>query len=144
VRPNVAISLITPLIVVSVFFAPQAWAESKPAVPSPEEKLTLVTAVMCERITGNEPQGQSIVFSASLGNVFCFTHFDPVPEKSYIYHHWFFREELKAKRRLSVKPPEWSTVTKIRVQEKDKGPWRVEITDEKGRNLSTLRFSIVD
>lgn len=130
-------------IVVSVFILDPAHAEEEaPSLPS--GKLTLVAAVVCEGIDGNEPQGQGIVFSASRGNVFCFTHFEPVPAKTYIYHNWFFKETLKAKRRLSVNPPKWSTFSKLQIQEKDKGPWRVEIRDEKGKLLKLLRFSVVE
>jgi hypothetical protein len=30
------------------------------------------------------------------------------------------------------------------LRETDKGPWRVEISDQNGRVFSTLRFSITD
>ena len=125
------------------FFVP-ASALKKTIPPNLSKRLTLATAFMCERIEGNKPYEPGIVISASRGNVFCFTHFDPVPAKTFIYHNWFFREKLRAKRKLSLTPPRWSTYTKLRIKEKDKGPWRVEILDEKGKLLKVIRFSIVD
>jgi hypothetical protein len=122
----------------------QAQAKEKKGPPGSSQKLTLMDAEMCARIEGNKPQEAAIVFPAGIGNVFCFTSFDPVPANTFIYHNWFFREKLRAKRKLSLKSPRWSTFTKFRIHEKDKGPWRVEILDEKGRTLQIVRFSIVD
>ena len=137
------ISLIT---LVAVFFGSILFPvrAEKIAAPIPSGRLKLAAGVMCESIEGNDPREPSIVFSATRGNIFCFTLFDPVPVKTYIYHHWYFRETLKAKRKLSLKPPRWSTFTKLKIGETDKGPWRVEVLDEKKRLIKTLRFSIVD
>ncbi len=112
--------------------------------PPESKKLTLVQAGMCEGIKDNGPNNEAIVFSITLGRVYCFTEFDPVPEKTIIYHKWFRRDKLSTKARLSVKPPRWSTFSRIRLREADKGPWRVEITDQKGHVFKTLRFSITD
>jgi len=98
---------------------------------------------MCEGIEGG-PQNEAIVFSAGLGKVFCYTDFDPVPRKAFIYHNWFQRDRVVAKVRLSVQPPRWSTYSRIFLQETRKGPWRVEITDQDGRVLDILRFSVTD
>ena len=136
-------SLITLFIVFSVFLYLPAQAE-KNAAAIPSGKLKLAAGVMCESIEGNSPRGPGIVFSATRGNIYCFTLFDPVPAKTYIYHHWYFRETLRAKRKLSLKPPRWSTFTKLKIGETDKGPWRVEILDEGKRHFKTLRFSSVD
>ena len=137
------ISLITLFIVFSVFFLLPVRAE-KNAAAIPSGKLKLASVVMCESIEGNNPGEPGIVFSATRGNIYCFTLFDPVPAKTYIYHHWYFRETLRAKRKLSLKPPRWSTFTKLKIGETDKGPWRVEILDAGERHIKTLRFSIVD
>jgi len=113
-----------------------------PSAPTPKE-LTLTHAAMCEGIEGG-PQNEAVVFSAARGKVFCFTDFDPVPTKAFVYHTWFQRDRLVAKVRLSVQPPRWSTYSRIILQEDRKGPWRVEITDQEGRVLHTLRLSVTD
>ena len=106
--------------------------------------LTLAQAVMCEEIDGLTPENQAIVFSIAIGRVSCFTSFDPVPEDTYVYHSWFFRDKLSKKIKLSLQPPRWSTFSSIQLREADQGPWRVEITDRNGRLLRLLRFSITD
>ena len=106
--------------------------------------LTLVQAVMCEDILDQLPQNSTTVFSIERRKAICFTEFDPVPQKTVIYHHWFHRDRSSAKIKLSLKPPRWSTYSTIQFREEDIGPWKVEITDAEGRILQVLRFSITE
>ena len=108
------------------------------------KKLTLVQAAMCEGIKEYNPRNQAIVFSITIGEVSCFTSFDPVPQKTVIYHNWLHRDKLSTKIKLSLQPPRWSTFSSIQLREADKGPWRVEITDQEGNIFHVLRFSITD
>jgi hypothetical protein len=79
-----------------------------------------------------------------LKRVYCYTDFSTVPEKSFAYHNWYLRDNLKASVKLTVRPPRWSTYSSIQLRDSDKGPWRIEITDEEGNILKTLRFSVID
>ena len=109
---------------------------------SPRPKLGHAT--MCERVDNLTPTKPGLVFSVSAGQVCCFTSFDPVPQPTLVYHRWFHRDELSTQTRLRVYPPKWATYSVIQLRETDKGPWRVEITDQNGRVFNVLRFSIVD
>jgi len=124
-----------------------AQAQEDMARPSPPEKpasLTLVRALMCEAMKEFEPQNETIIFSATLGEAVCFTAFDPVPEKTEIYHNWFRRDRPDAKFKLTLKPPKWASFSKIRLRNSDTGPWRVEITDANGKIFQILRFSVTE
>ena len=129
-------------------FARTSWAEeSDTARPSPPERPsspTLVKALMCEEMKDFEPQNETVVFSAALGQAICFTAFDPVPEKTEITHNWFKRDVPDAKFKLTLKPPKWSSFSKIRLRSSDTGPWKVEITDADGKIFQTLRFSVTE
>lgn len=111
---------------------------------SAPKSLTLVQAVMCEGIKDYRPLNPAIVFSVNLERVSCFTSFDAVRQRTFIHQEWFHRERLNTKRKLFLQPPRWSTSSSIQLRETDKGPWRVEITDEQGQLLRVLRFSITD
>ena len=106
--------------------------------------LTLVKAIMCEGIEDLEPKNETIIFSAELKSAICFTAFDPVPEKTVVYHNWFKRDQPDKKFKLTLKPPKWSSFSKIRIRNTDAGPWRVEITDSDGKIFQTLRFSVTE
>jgi len=120
-----------------------AFSQEKPQ-PLSSAKLALVKAVMCEDVQDNTPKNPTVGFSAARDRAVCFTAFDPVPQKTYVYHRWYHREIPSANIRLALKPPRWSTFSSIQLRVTDKGPWRVEIIDAKGNILQTLRFSILD
>ena len=128
--------------------APPAPAAEKKAAPkkasTPPEAPFLETAVMCEKIEKFDPVFPAVVFSINTERIVCYNLFDPVPGQTYIFHKWYRRDTLSKRTRLTLKPPRWATFSSILLREGDKGPWRVEITDEKGRILRVLRFSITD
>jgi hypothetical protein len=106
--------------------------------------IALVQAVMCEDMQDQLPQNPTSVFSIERRKAVCFTVFDPVSQKTDIYHHWFHRDRSSAKIKLTLKPPRWSTYSSIQFREEDIGPWRVEISDAQGKILQVLRFSITE
>lgn len=114
------------------------------AEPQAGKEIALVAAVMCEDIKGNVPQDITTVFSIERRTAVCFTDFDPVPEQTVIYHHWFHRDTPSAKIKLNLKPPRWSTYSSIQLRAEDIGPWRVEITDSQGNIFQVLRFSVTE
>lgn len=130
-------------LIVAVTLAGAAGAEPSetPAAPA---KLTLVQAIVCEQVENLTPRNPAVVFALELGEVACFTAFDPVPEETVIYHQWFFRDRPSARVRLRLKPPRWSSFSRIQLRPGDAGPWRVEITDAEGKILAQQRFSVVE
>jgi len=107
-------------------------------------QLEIFQALMCEDVLTNAPRNPTIVFSITQKKAVCYTSFDQVPQKSVIYHNWFHRDVPSAKIRLILNPPRWATFSSIQLRKTDIGPWRVEITDEKGGVLGVLRFSVTD
>ncbi|EFK05494.1 conserved hypothetical protein [delta proteobacterium NaphS2] len=99
---------------------------------------------MCERIEDLAPFDETIVFSVALEKAICFTAFDPVPEKTVVYHHWFKRDQPDKKVKLTLKPPKWSSFSQTGIRNTDAGPWRVEIVDADGNILRILRFSVTE
>lgn len=114
----------------------------------PPKELTLVRAVICEAIRGIEPLNEAVVFSIKRGEVYCFLDFDPVPEETRVRVSWFFKDERRRRVELLLKPPvpysRLALYDPIQLRDTDKGPWRVEVKDEEGNILKTLRFSIAD
>lgn len=106
--------------------------------------LTLDDAVMCEDIKDRKPVNKTIIFSVAVPRAISFTSFSEVPEKVVIFHNWYKYDKLVARVRLRLQPPRWTTYSSIPLKETDKGPWRVEVIDQKGALLRVLRFSITD
>jgi hypothetical protein len=51
---------------------------------------------------------------------------------------------LTNNQRLWIYSPLWAAASSIQLREADKGPWQVEISDNSGKILKVLMFSIVD
>lgn len=138
------------LIVALLSFGPyltshaQAETESTPQEPAAAKELVMGKAVVCETVKKSIPHNAAIAFSISLGRVYCFTEFLTVPQKMYIYHNWYRRDKKRAGVKLLLKPERWSTFSYVTFKKKALGPWRVEVTDQQGNVLRTLRFSIID
>ena len=109
-----------------------------------QPRMVLANAVMCEGISNFKPLNPAVVFSVSQGEVFCFSEFDPVYEKTAIFHNWYKKEKLIFSMRLVLSVPKWSSFSRVQMRDADKGPWRVEIRDGDNNILKTLRFSMSD
>ncbi|MCG8550362.1 MAG: DUF2914 domain-containing protein [Desulfobacterales bacterium] len=109
-----------------------------------QPRMVLANAVVCEHISSFRPVNPAVVFSVSLGEVFCFSEFDPVYEKTAIFHNWYKKDKLIFSMRLVLSVPKWSSFSRVQMRDADKGPWRVEIRDEDNTILKTLRFSMSD
>jgi len=107
-------------------------------------ELLLGTAAICEAVQNSIPFNEAIVFSISRKKLYCYTDFVAVPEKSFIYHNWYLRDEKRASVKLQLNHPRWATFSYVAFKTTDLGPWRVEVTDAQGNVLHILRFSIVD
>ncbi len=134
-------AVITGLLLVLTASGPAGAGDSAIAIKG---KIALIKAVMCEEIQGSSPQNSTTVFSIERRKAICFTSFDPVREKTVIYHRWLHRERPSAKIKLTLKPPRWSAYSSIQFRVEDIGPWRVEIVDSQGNVLDVLRFSITE
>ncbi len=130
--------ILTWAVLILVFFS------GSQAVSQESGVLTLEDAVMSEEIKDRKPVNKTIVFSTAARRAICFTSFSKVPDKVIIFHNWYKYDKLIAKVRLRLQPPQWSSFSSIPLKEKDKGPWRVEVIDPKGKLLRVLRFSITD
>lgn len=109
-----------------------------------QPRMVLADAVVCESISNFRPVNPAVVFSVSQGEVFCFSEFDPVYEKTAIFHNWYKKDKLIFSMRLVLSVPKWSSFSRVQMRDADKGPWRVEIRDEDNNILKTLRFSMSD
>jgi hypothetical protein len=141
---GIHIAMIGLALIAGAYLTGECQAEDVEATTATDDQLTLVQYLMCESIEELEPKNPAIVFSINVERVICYSVFDPVPQKTAIYHNWYRRDVLNTRIKLSLQPPRWRTYSNIQLRETDKGPWRVEITDADGRVLGILRFSITD
>jgi len=136
--PSKSIKVLVGFLAILVLSASNVCSEQ------PKAKMVMVQSVICDAIKNFHPVNPAVVFSISQGEVFCFSNFDPVFEKTYIFHNWYKKDKLIFSMRLTLSPPKWSSFSRIQIRDADKGPWKVEIRDISDTLLQTLRFSMVD
>ena len=145
-KPAIRIcSILIMCLVSGVTVTSRIYAQDQTPVMAPVSgSPVLVQAQMCEAIERFQPVSPAVVFSISLGRVYCFSAFDPVFEESIVYHRWYRQDRLISNTRLVLNPPKWSSFSSMQLRPADKGPWRVEIVDSRDKLVKTLRFSISD
>ncbi len=134
------------LLLAAIVWWPMAPAAAADEVSrdAKNQSPALTRAVMCEYIQGIEPQSVAVVFSIKAGKISCFTAFNAIKKTTHAFHKWYRRDALVTTKRLTLKPPRWSTYSSIQLREADRGPWRVEIWSAGNQLLNTLRFSVID
>lgn len=115
---------------------------SEDGVQSASPRLT--QAAICEKVIDLKPINSGVVFPIRIGEISCFTFFDPVTEPVTLIHHWYFYDRLMERVWIPVRPPRWAAYSTLHLRATDKGAWRVEIADSKGNLFHTLRFSVVE
>ena len=139
--------MILSLVWLTVWLLPLPGFSQEEQTPTPDafaKPLILGQALICEEIFANACRNRTVVFSVAKEKVVCYSAFESVPEKTFIYHNWFYKDIPSSRIRLVLRPPSWSTYSSIQIRKTDIGPWRVEITDATGQVLRVLRFSITD
>jgi len=110
------------------------------------EGIVLKKAVMCEKVKDGQPVDQTILFDVAKGSAYCWGMFDPVAVDGVVYFEWYRKETLaqREKRAVRARAGGWATYSSLKLRQADIGPWHLAITDENGKILETLRFSITE
>ena len=141
-KPVYNFVLFSALVLAPVFHA-QADQPQK-TFPIPFTGNPVGRSMMCENVIDNHPFNETVLFSIANGKAICFTYLTQVSKKIILFHNWYKADKLSSRFPLPIEPLQGFTMSKIELRESDKGPWRVEITDEGGNLLKVLRFSITD
>ena len=74
-------------------------------------------------------------------NLYCFTRtVAPAGTDSSVKHLWYRGEEKVGEFTLPVKGEKWRTYSKKSIQKGWAGDWRVDVVDDSGKLLKTVRF----
>ncbi len=116
-------------------------------LPSKYEGLPLAAleSLACKKVKNNQPLYPGRRFPNDVGRVHCHTLLNNNSGKnSDIYHIWYMNGNLKAKVRIRVRDgKEIPAFSHREINSKDKGTWKVEITDSDKKILDTVIFEVV-
>ena len=107
--------------------------------------LVVLDSKMCKKVKNNLPVYTSKTFSGEDEKVICYSIINNNTKKSKdIYHIWYMDGQLKAKVRIRVRSgKEILAISNRKVDDLDKGDWKVEITDINKMILDTVIFEVV-
>tara|TARA_Y100001935_G_scaffold237024_1_gene222184 strand:+ start:17503 stop:18774 length:1272 start_codon:yes stop_codon:yes gene_type:complete len=107
--------------------------------------LVVLDSKMCKKVKNNLPVYTSKTFSEEDEKVVCYSVINNNTEKSKdIYHIWYMDGQLKAKVRIRIRSgQEMLAISNRKVNDLDKGNWKVEITDVNKMILDTVIFEVV-
>lgn len=115
------------------FFALQAQDASSLAV----EEMQFGTAVEDRQLTGADS-----VFSAEVGEVYCFTKITGAETPVTVSHVWYYGDEEKARIEHDVKAKAWRTWSSKRIAPSWTGKWRVDVVSPDGAVLGSKSFTV--
>ena len=114
-------------------FALQAQDASSLAV----EEMQFGTAVENRQLTGADS-----VFSADVGEVYCFTKITGAETPVTVSHVWYYGDEEKARLEHDVKAKSWRTWSSKRIAPSWTGKWRVDVVSPDGTVLGSKSFTV--
>jgi hypothetical protein len=113
-----------------------AMAQEKPTA---DQGLKVEKAVAATGVENREPVGEATEFEASVGKVYCWSKIAAETVPTTIKHVWYQGEQKVFEKDLDIKFPSTRTWTVKTIQA---GNWRVDITDEAGKVLDAVSFTV--
>jgi hypothetical protein len=120
------------ILIVCMVFAAVAFAST----------VRVENAAMGEDVVNREVVSQGASFSTSVGKLYCFSKIASIDSHTNVVHAWYYGSEERARVSLNVSPPAWRTYSSKVIQAHEIGVWRVEILDQDGNLLDTVRFQV--
>ena len=120
------------ILIVCMVFAAVAFAST----------VQVENAAIGEDVVNREVVSQGASFSTSVGKLYCFSKIANIDSHTNVVHAWYYGSEERARVSLHVSPPAWRTHSSKIIQAHEIGVWRVEILDQDGNLLDTVRFQV--
>ena len=120
------------ILIVCMVFAAVAFAST----------VQVENAAIGEDVVNREVVSQGASFSTSVGKLYCFSKIANIDSHTNVVHAWYYGSEERARVSLNVSPPAWRTYSSKVIQAHEIGVWRVEILDQDGNLLDTVRFQV--
>ena len=106
------------------------------------ETMEVSKSAVCENVVDREVVSEGSSFSGSVGKVYCYSKIANIQSHTEVIHAWYFGDAQRARVTLNVNPPAWRTYSSKVIQTHEVGNWRVEILDQSGNLLETVRFDV--
>lgn len=110
--------------------------------PALAQDLAVDEATICLSVVDRMPQDPGDIFTADVGQVYCFSKISGGAEGAMIRHVWKMGDQEMAVVELNIGGSPWRTWSSKKIDPTWSGAWTVEIQDAQGMVLQTLNFTI--
>ncbi len=114
------------------------------AMPSAAQaQLAVDESAIALDVIDRMPVGADSTFTADVERVYFWTRISGAPEGGTTIHHvWIHGGQEMADLELNIGAPSWRTWSNKAIMEDWTGDWRVEVRDDAGNVLATVRFTV--
>ena len=129
-------TLTTPLIALALaaLFTPQ--------VGSAQSTLTVPESSVATMVVDRMPTGSAMTFPANVERLYVWTRIQGAAGETTIHHVWIQGDVERANIELRIGGSPWRTWSNKAIMSDWTGDWRVEVRDDRGNVLETIRFTV--
>jgi len=106
---------------------------------APDQGIKVEKIVAATSVSNLDPEGENKEFEASVGTVYCWTKVTTKTVPATIKHVWYLGDKKVFEYSLDLKFASTRTWSSKSVRP---GSWRVDVTDEAGKVLSSVSFTV--
>ncbi|MCZ6917447.1 MAG: DUF2914 domain-containing protein [Gemmatimonadetes bacterium] len=107
-----------------------------------QESLAVEESTIARDVVDRMPVDPGATFTADVGRLFCWTRITGAEGSTSVRHVWFLEDQEMADVELNVGGSSWRTHSSKAIVPEWTGNWRVEVRDNSGNVLETIRFSV--
>ncbi len=99
-------------------------------------------ATISRTIVDRQPFDARTTYSASVGQLYCFTRIVNAQPPTEVTHVWYYQNVERARVTLPVNSNSWRTYSSKIIQLHEAGQWYVDVLDAEGDLIVSLPFTI--
>ncbi len=88
------------------------------------------------------PVGADSTFTAGVDRLYCWTRISGAEAAATVHHVWLWNDQEMADVVLDVGGSSWRTYSNKAIMPDWTGDWRVEVRDDTGNVIETIRFTV--
>ena len=105
-------------------------------------QLAVDESAIALQVIDRMPTGADSTFTTGVERVYCWTRISGVDAATTVHHVWIWNDQEMADVVLNIGAPSWRTWSNKAIMSDWAGDWRVEVRDEGGQVIETVRFTV--
>ena len=113
-----------------------------PQAVSAQSGLTVPESSIATMVVDRTPTGTSMTFPANVERLYAWTRINGAAAGTTVHHVWIQGDVERADIVLQIGGSPWRTWSNKAIMPEWTGDWRVEVRDDRGNVLETIRFTV--